>query len=206
MKKFQSWWFVTTMIGLAAIAGLYALAASLTDSGGAHGRTGAAVAADSSGDGLTFASWAEGYGSIQEMSSASALVVVGRVEGSKQEERQMSGGPLPFTDFEVVVDRTLKGGLAAGAHITVHQTGGIQPDGSTMEIFDDPLFATGSQYLLFLKRDQATGRYFVAGGPEGRFVVDGERVVPLSEVYPDRRIESVPTGGASLGEIAAAVR
>lgn len=202
MRKNGIWWLIGAIVAVAIFGAPYVLSGN-SSAAPATPADSEVSAAESLQQGCTtFASWAEGFSSVRDLSAASVAVVVGHVEGKKQVAEQA----LLFTDFEVVADGSLKGRVRAGDHITVHQTGGVRPGGAIEEVCSDPLLETGTRYLLFLKYSKETGRYFVAGGPQGRFVVQEDKVIPLSDVYPDRGIASVPIGTMSLDQIAASVR
>ncbi len=206
MENTKSWWIAAIIGGIAILTAGYFLAP-----GSDEGASDAAASATTPGviDGpapVMFASWAEGYSNIPDMSKASAAVVTGKVVGHTQEVRQKSGGPALYSDFDFLVSRSFKGEAGTGKHITVHQTGGVHSDGSAEEFRDDPLLESGVDYLLFLKYDPLTDHYFVAGGPMGRFVVKDGAIIPLSEIYPDRPIFDIAVSGRSLAEVAAQVR
>jgi hypothetical protein len=84
---------------------------------------------------------------------------------------------LAFTDFEFSIERTLKGKEAG--NITIHQTGAS----GEFEIRDDPLFLEGEKYVLFLHKYEE-GRYFVTGGPQGRFKILGDKVYSMNYFLP----------------------
>lgn len=136
------------------------------------------------------------------MAKASALVVSGHVDGRSQD---VADGLL-FTDFSFRVSRGYRGDARDGQDIVVRQTGGIQADGIAVEMRDDPLFAEGVEYLLFLKQDPATGKYFVAGGPDGRFVIRNGLIVTLSDTYKDRHIIDTKLRGIRLADVPAQVQ
>jgi hypothetical protein len=109
---------------------------------------------------------------------------------------QWSGWPvkrldqgIPSTDFNFTVSSTVSDPrhLLTTSPIIIHQTGGTitqQVNGNvvqqTFEVGDDPLMQAGDHFFLFL-HNYAPNRYFVVGGPSGRFVVINEQVRPLND-------------------------
>lgn len=155
------------------------------------------------------ASWVKRYGSIAELTGDVALVVVGRVTGVSKSSPTPPARPadgVVFSDFDLAIEQVIKGARREREVIVVHQTGGTYGDGTRLELDDSPLLEVGGRYLLFLKRDPASDVYFVAGGPQGRFVVEGDRATSLSRQYPQRRIGDLGIEGVPLVDIAAEVR
>jgi hypothetical protein len=139
------------------------------------------------------ASWALGYDTIPDLAKASDLVVVGTVGNHDQ----FAADKLLFTDFTVNVVSVVKGDV--GPSIVVMQTGGIDSQGRLHEIDDDPMFADGATYLLFLRKDPNSAKYYVAGGPDGRFLVEAGQIRSLSAVYPERNIVDTGIDKIALG-------
>jgi len=156
----------------------------------------------------TEALWADHYGSIGELAGEADLVVVGVVEGPEgtREDVQTAGAvssSLISTYFRIKPLEVIKGDLGVEG-ILVHQTGGSGSSGARTEVFDDPLFEPGATYLLFLHHYQAPDKYFVLGGPQGRFVVDRNlppRVFSLSRLYVSREIDDLGIDGFPLAAI-----
>lgn len=141
-------------------------------------------------------SWALGFQDVPRMAQRADAVVIGHT--TKRSQFAQNG--LTFTDFQVAVTEVMKG--APTTPITVVQTGGVADDGTTIDIDDDPLLESGVDYLFFLAYDAATGRYFVEGGPDGRFVVSsGGAIRPLSEVYPDRKIFDTGVSDLTISDV-----
>jgi len=155
------------------------------------------------------ASWAVSFSSIEDLSAASALVVTGRVGSGPAkvvEATEAAGGagiPLYFTDWPFDVSRVLKG--PAASKLVVRQTGTVV-DGKRIEIRDDPLLESDTEYLLFLSFDAETGTYAVVGGPQGRLEVRNGRVSSLSDIYSSRNISDLGVRGMALGDVAARVQ
>ncbi len=131
------------------------------------------------------ASWGQSYNNLNEMYNDSFVdtVLIGKITRiltviTEPPPKAASGSlHLAFTDFEFCIERTLKGKEAG--NITIHQTGAS----GEFEIRDDPLFQVGEQYLLFLHKYEE-GRYFVTGGPQGRFKILGDKVYSMNYFLP----------------------
>ena len=140
------------------------------------------------------ASWAMGYDNVAQLTTASDLIAIGQV--ASRQQYQSDG--IFYTEFGVKVVRALKG--SPGATILVLQTGGVDDKGNLHEVQDDPMFEDGATYMLFLKKDPQSARYYVAGGPQGRLVVAGQAVSSLSVALhsnqiADLRLQNVPVEG-----------
>jgi hypothetical protein len=156
------------------------------------------------------ASWEDSYRSLSDLTAAAPYIVVGTVvadAGQRQDDfsaGDMRGGALVFTDFQFHVSEVLKGDVT-NERLIVHQTGG-RANGVLMEVEDDPLFVVGAHYVLYLKYDEPSGRYFVLGGPDGRLELQGERAHSLSQDFPDRGISDLYLQGIPLSQLRAAAR
>lgn len=114
------------------------------------------------------ASWANAYPSVRAMASHSDAIVVADVRAiaATGSDPTSDGQGIPFTDFTVQVENWIapKSGPAS---ILIHQTG-VQNSSMNYETSDDPLLTPGEHDVLFLHQ-YAPGRYFIMGGPTGRF-------------------------------------
>lgn len=146
------------------------------------------------------ASWAQSYASISGLARAADLVGVFRVDRVVQVRKEPGG--VELTDFEAALIQRIKG--PAQNPVIIRQTGG--PD---MAVADDPLMRPGDEYVLFLHR-YAPGRYYVLGGPQGRFALDGQgRVWSLDAIDPgvrDALAAGLQVRGKPLAELASEVR
>lgn len=155
-------------------------------------------------------SWAMGYDDLDSLTRDAVLVVEGHVtrQTNTSTETAEAGdvsGTLVFSDFEFEVDETLKGSESSSS-ITLHQTGGTVNDRS-MEVRDDPLIEVGERYILFLLEDpNASGTFYVLGGPAGRLVVDQGVVQSLSMIYPERGIDDLGTTDIGVEEFSTDIR
>jgi len=117
------------------------------------------------------AHWDMGLFDIEALTKNSMAVVVGTVV-KKLGGRLTDGGQLIFTDYEVVLNESIKGGLTTGNTITIALPGGsVEFDDGTSAELRTPGFEhvkSGSAYALFLT-ESANGPnvYTLTGGPQG---------------------------------------
>ncbi|MBX6351138.1 MAG: hypothetical protein IRZ11_06475 [Clostridia bacterium] len=148
----------------------------------------------SSPAGWLAASWPKSYESVAEMATDASAVVVGTVTAI--DAQTVADGGIPFTDFAFSVTQVLVGPPLPRT-ITLHQTGGVR-NGGAVELPDDPLMRVGTRYVLFLY-EFAPGRFYVLGGPQGRFVLDDEdRVWSLNLEVAAARGEGPEIAGMPL--------
>lgn len=134
-------------------------------------------------------SWAYAYGSFEELSKASDLIAVGRIEkidsvtsvpvGLKTEE----GEPrIYFTQYLFKIETVLKGEKVE--QVIVNQTGA----GNEQIVTDDPLYSVGETYVMFL-REYEPGKYYTLGGPQGRYLIGDEGTISsMNRIYADQVI------------------
>jgi len=129
-------------------------------------------------------SWAKGYAGIEDLSAESDLIAVGTVKKIVEVTDDVVGedrrGPiiLYFTDFAFSVERVLKGPQGI-REVIVHQTGAAGRE----EIRDDPLLECGDKCVLFL-HEYETGKYYILGGPQGRFQIIDNEVFSMNNILP----------------------
>jgi hypothetical protein len=116
------------------------------------------------------ASWPTLYSTVSALKSGSDLAVSGQFTSLVQQTTDPTTG-IVYSDFVFKVGTVLAdsvgSGAVPGALLTIHQTGGVVGK-TTFEVSDDPLFVVGSSAVLFLHEYQ-TGKFYVVGGPTGRF-------------------------------------
>ena len=115
--------------------------------------------------------WDFGLFNIEALTRNSAAVVVG-VATKKLAGYELVGGGRIFTDYEVLVQETIKGYIPNGGTITVSLPGGrIEFEDGTSAELKTPGFEqmkTGETYTLFLSEVSTTpGLYALTGGPQG---------------------------------------
>lgn len=131
------------------------------------------------------ASWLRAYTDFRSLKHDSDVAVEGRFVAVTDQTSDLSE-PLkqvPFTDFQFQVTTAVydpRALAAIGSTILIHQTGARV--GSVLaQVDDDPLFTVGERAVLFL-HEYAQGRYFVIGGPTGRFSVSNTGMVrPIND-------------------------
>jgi hypothetical protein len=113
-------------------------------------------------------------------------------------------GQLLHTNYSFNVISLLKGEVSADI-IYVHQTGGTLGN-LTLILREDPPMNVGDELILFLHHfksmENDPNDYYVEGGPQGRFIVDGPKVYGLADLYgtPDvlRMAGHLKTNGLNL--------
>lgn len=127
-------------------------------------------------------SWAIFHSSLKELKRATSLdlAVQGKFTAIIATAHQTD--PIS-TDFSFAISKVLLNPHSmlqnAGTSITIHQTGGWRGD-TLCQVSDDPLFRVGEEAILFLHQS-SSGRYFVDGGPSGRFEVRDGLVQPVND-------------------------
>lgn len=138
------------------------------------------------------ASWVTKYISLASLVEDSDLIVMGDVMGSKVYRIGEDDEGVIFTDYTINVKKALLGDDAIKS-ITVTQTGGTM-DELTTYIKDDPLLEENVDMVLFLKAWE--GKYFIVGGPQGRFNVVSGKVYSIGELVKEA---SATTDGVWVG-------
>ena len=113
------------------------------------------------------------YDSLTEMLALDDTVaIVGRATSAYATER--IGDGVLFTDRLVLVDQVLYGSLAYPEHhqILVRQTGGTVGR-ETLKIAKAKLLLSNEQVLLVLHYDPTFRIYWIKGGGDGHFLLDG---------------------------------
>lgn len=130
-------------------------------------------------------SWVRLFQNLGDLKSNSDVAVEGSIVGISDHTSNLTP-PLvgtPFTDFQFQVSVVIygpKSRLGTGVTILLHQTG-ASSGGQIVEVSDDPLFTIGEKAVLFL-HEYSPGRYFVVGGPSGRFNVSATGLVlPIND-------------------------
>lgn len=147
------------------------------------------------------ASWGGAYPSLAQMSQHSDAVVRGRITNVLGTETSTQAQDLIYTNYAFQVDKWIAG-TPSGSHIVIHQMGGSSGV-REMTVRDDPRFDQGAEAILFLQQ-YAPGKYFVLGGPTGRYPVAGGQISAMpgsAVVLPRQTVDSVV---ATLSSIAKA--
>jgi hypothetical protein len=130
-------------------------------------------------------SWASYYANMEELSREADLIAYGEIDRVIEVQEQIVGhnpkGDMIhyYTNFNFKISQVLKGDGIEEA--VIHQMGAA----GKMVVPDDPMFKKGEEYVLFLHKTE-TGIYFVLGGPQGRFMVDGGKVFSMDNIIGDK--------------------
>lgn len=116
------------------------------------------------------ASWSMSYKDLKSLKAASTVVIEGKIVAVASATMDTATN-IPYTDFTVSIDKDVYDpiGRVHGATALVHQTGGIV-NNTLYQMDDDPLFQVDEHVVLFL-HEYDLGKYYVVGGPTGRFEV-----------------------------------
>ena len=144
---------------------------------------------------------------VEELVARSGVILLGTIEAVLDEKRigpyGEDGVPvpadddgMPVTDYEVQIDRVVKGDgtAAAGGTVVLRMFGHVSNPGAIITLNTFPLPSVGD-YLLFALGKNPDGTY--GSGPEGLLSVDGEKVayadgVPFAtEISPDRFVQQI---------------
>lgn len=125
------------------------------------------------------ASWDYNYADINEISKASDLIALIRVN---KQISEVEKNKLPFSIFEVEVIEPVYG-CDVGDTISIYMTGG-NINGKKLEIEDDPLLEKGQEFLVFTQKNN-DGTYKILSGPQGRLEYKDKKLNSL-QVVNDR--------------------
>lgn len=132
------------------------------------------------------ASWSYNYRDIEEISQASDLIALVRVDGVENTTVEFG---IPYTTFSVDVIIPIYN-AKEGDSFTIYMTGG-ETEEKIMEIVDDPLLQEDEEILVFCKQNP-DGTYQIISGPQGRLV------------YSDGKLNSVNVVNTRAAEANAA--
>lgn len=121
------------------------------------------------------ASWPYNYSDLEEISKASDLIALIKVEGvSKSYETR----GIPVTEYKVQVLEPIYG--TDETQLILFMTGNEDKD-KKIEIKDDPLPRADEKFLIFCKQN-ADGTITVLSGPQGRLVYTDGKLNSLNAV------------------------
>jgi hypothetical protein len=114
--------------------------------------------------------WDFGLFDIESLTKNSAAIVVG-LPIKKLGGRLSSSGQVILTDYEVLVQETMKGAITSGSTIKVSLPGGrVEFEDGTSAELRTPEFEhvkTSSTYTFFLTETDTHDEYTLTGGPQG---------------------------------------
>lgn len=121
------------------------------------------------------ASWPYNYKDIKEISKASDVIALIKVEGTNKSYETQG---IPVTEFSVKVIEPIYG--TNEEYLTVFMTG-REDKNKLIQIKDDPLFQSDEEFLVFCKRN-ADGTVTILSGPQGRLVYSNGKLNSLHAV------------------------
>lgn len=124
------------------------------------------------------ASWDYNYGDVNEISNASDLIALIRVNKLISVEQRVG---LPYSTFEAEVIEPVFG-CEAGDKISIFMTGG-KIDNRIVEIIDDPLLVPDQEFLVFTQKNN-NGTCTILGGPAGMLEHKDGKLNSLQLVNP----------------------
>ena len=110
------------------------------------------------------ASWAYNYADIEEISKASDLIAIIRVDGKSSEYIDQG---IPFTEYKTTIIDPIYNSTN-NQEIVIKMTG-CDNSSKHMEIADDPLLKPKEEFMIFAKENE-DGTYTILSGPQGRLV------------------------------------
>lgn len=123
-----------------------------------------------------FASWSYNYRDLEEISQASDLIALVRVEGAENTSVEYG---IPYTTFSVNVVTSIYN-AEEGDSFLIYMTGG-ETEEKIMEIIDDPLLREDEEILVFCKQNP-DGTYQIVSGPQGRLVYSNGKLNSINVV------------------------
>lgn len=148
------------------------------------------------------ATWPEKYETIEDLTTSPKvdLIIVGTVVKSTPYKEYTSDNSKWFitSNHTIKVVKTLKGKQMTT--VQVHQDGGTL-DKLTEIMMEDPLMEPKDEVVLFL-HEFDKDKYYVEGGPQGRFIIKENEVYGLGEIHQDSHVAEVTkhldTGGITI--------
>lgn len=129
-----------------------------------------------------------GYPNLMNMTKSVDLVVIGFVFTPVS----VSTGDIPVTTSEVQVLQVIKPSTFNAKTVSVEQLGAATIN-INITVKDNPLLKVGDKVILFLiqgrdDKGNALPSYGIAGGPQGQFIVDGDKVYSTDAYYHQTNI------------------
>lgn len=115
---------------------------------------------------------------MKDLADGSTHIVTGKIIDIDHTEERNS---LVITYYNFKVDQSLKGDLKSGDMIIITQGGGETPT-EIVAVEDDPLIKVGEEFVGFLIYSPDLDVYPIAGGPQGRFLIQNNLVNSLDTV------------------------
>lgn len=127
------------------------------------------------------ASWARHFNTLEALVEASDVIVVGKIKGDGAIQEPAQGRKAIATDYELDVKKVLKDHKQRNKlnSLILRQPGAITNE-AVLELHDHPLFKKNQRVVLFLREFEA-GKVVIIGGPNGRFHIESDRIVPVDK-------------------------
>lgn len=125
--------------------------------------------------------WSD-YPDLESLTKEADYVIVGKLQNMIGTRDHPNAGHIQLTDFDVTVERTMKGKLQVGDTIKVSQFGGPAPYARAE---GDPIMKAGEEYVMFLVYDPTLEAHGYLGGPQGKFLVEESKVYSMDNVDPE---------------------
>jgi hypothetical protein len=155
---------VVSLVAAITMVGAYVIAKSIPDTATPAGPQ--HVIVDSS--------WVFSFSDLHELKAGAIAVVLGTVTSERQLAVSNYGPNTPTMEFQIRVERTLKGSVPAT--IAVQQIGGTLQNGAVVvQDKDDPLLVVGERGVFFLYTRDAT-YYTLLDGAMGHFTITTGKV------------------------------
>lgn len=123
----------------------------------------------------------QSYPDLKSLTKQANYVILGKLENMTGTRGHPNAQGTPITDFDVTVERSMKGKLNVGDTIRVSQFGGPSPYAVSE---GDPIMKAGEEYVMFLVYDPTLEAYGYLGGPQGKFLVKESKVYSMDNVDP----------------------
>ncbi|MCL2736366.1 MAG: hypothetical protein FWD75_07020 [Propionibacteriaceae bacterium] len=128
-----------------------------------------------------YASWNYNYASIEELTAASDVIALVRIDGVQKSYEDQG---IPFSRYTATIltpvfdaatphDTTIRPGSSTSRRTLDILMTGMETSQKIIEIIDDPLPRAGEVYLVFCTTNP-DGTFQIIGGPQGRLAyIDG---------------------------------
>lgn len=114
---------------------------------------------------IAIACWANSFPDLESVVNESDLIAL--VEIDSIHEEYMSDDDIPYTSYKANIIDNISG--EASDEDIIISMNGINNKVQHIEVYDDPLMASGEKYLLFLNQN-SDGTYKIINGPTGRLI------------------------------------
>lgn len=124
---------------------------------------------------LMFVDWV-GFTDVKNMTATATDIVVASVDRTKES----IGVDYPLTYYELSIKESWKGNLKSGNIIELREFGGIYSHQN--QIVDGVMVEENKEYIFFLQPNPKQNNYVPIGGPNGKFIIENNKVYSLDHV------------------------